>query len=137
MSAREPDNTSVKPFDFEERSALFGETVLRFLKRVPRNPENDRLIGQLAGASTSIGANYCEATESVSPKDFRNIIGRCRKEAKESMFFLRMIAASEPKLAEDARSQYREARELLLILAAMARNSDINSPATSKPISSR
>ena len=129
MHTGEPEGSHEKPFDFEERSAVFGELVLRFLKRVPRDPANDRLIGQLAVAATSIGANFCEASESVSPKDFRNIIGRCRKEAKESKFFLRMIAAAVPEMAEEARPLYREARELHLILAAMGRNSASNSTA--------
>jgi four helix bundle protein len=109
------------PFDLEERTALFGEAVIRFRKKVPRGPDNDRLISQLVGCSTSIGANYCEANEGVSKKDFRNTIGRCVKEAKETKFFLRMIAASEPALAGEARKLYREAKELHLIFASMFR----------------
>ena len=73
------------------------------------------------GCGTSIGANYCEANESVSKKDFKCIVGRCVKEAKETKFFLRMIATSEPKLADDARKLYREAKELHLILASIYR----------------
>jgi len=107
------------PFDLEERSALFGESIVRFCKRIPRAPENDRLISQLVGAGTSVGANYCEANESVSKKDFRCSIGRCKKEIKETKFFLRMVVASEPRLSEDARKLYREATELQRILAAM------------------
>ncbi|MDB6020471.1 MAG: hypothetical protein JWQ04_328 [Pedosphaera sp.] len=106
-------------FDLEERTARFGEAVIRFCKKIPRAPENDRLIGQLVGCSTSVGANYCEANEGVSKKDFRNTIGRCVKEAKETKFFLRMIAASEPKLADEARKLYREAKELHLIFASI------------------
>ena len=90
-------------FDLEERTAQFAETIIRFCKKVPRAPENNRLIGQLVGCSTSVGANYCEGNEGVSKKDFKNTIGRCVKEAKETKFFLRMIAASEPKLADEAR----------------------------------
>ena len=108
-------------FDLEERTAQFGEAVIRFCKRIPRAPENDRLIGQLVGCSTSVGANYCEANEGVSKKDFRNTIGRCVKEAKETKFFLRMVAASEPKLADEARKLYREAKELHLIFASIFR----------------
>jgi four helix bundle protein len=108
-------------FDLEERTAVFGENVIHFLKRVPRGPRNDRLIDQLVGCGTSVGANYCEANEGVSKKDFKNIIGRCRKEAKESKFFLRMIAASEPNLAKEARTLYREAKELHLIFCSIFR----------------
>ena len=109
------------PFDLEERTALFGEAVIGFVKKIPRHPANDRLINQLVGCGTSVGANYCEANEGVSKKDFRNVIGRCVKEAKETKFFLRMIASAEPKLAEEARTLYREARELHLIFAAIYR----------------
>jgi four helix bundle protein len=110
--------------DLMERTALFGEAVVRFVKRVPRGlayPENNRLVDQLVGAGTSIGANYCEADDAVSGKDFRNKIGTCRKESKESMFFLRMLAASEETLATEARSLWREAKELNLIFGSIWR----------------
>jgi four helix bundle protein len=109
------------PFDLEERTAVFGEEVIRFCKKVPRGPENNRLIDQLVGCGTSVGANYCEANEGVSKKDFKYCIGRCVKEAKETKFFLRMVAASEPALAGEARKLYREAKELHLIFASMYR----------------
>ena len=110
-----------RPFELEERTAQFGEAIVRFAKRIPRDPANDRLIAQLAGCGTSVGANYCEADERVSKKDFRNTIGRCVKEAKETKYFLRMIAAAEPKLAAEARALYREAKELHLIFASIYR----------------
>jgi four helix bundle protein len=108
-------------FDLEERTARFGEEAVRFSRRIPRDPSNNRLIDQLVGAATSVPANYCEASESVSRKDFRYSISRCAKEAKETRLFLRMIAASEPTLANDARRLYREANELLLIFAKIYR----------------
>jgi four helix bundle protein len=109
------------PFDLEERTARFGEAAVRFCKKIPRDPTNDRLIAQLAGCGTSIGGNYCEANEGVSKRDFRNTIARCVKEAKETKFFLRMVAAAEPRLAEAARELYREAKELHLIFASIFR----------------
>ena len=115
------NDSSRHPFDLEERTARFGEAIIRFCKAIPRGPENDRLIDQLVGCGTSLGANYCEANEGVSKKDFRSTIGRCVKEAKETKFFLRMIAASEPKLADSARELYREAKELHLIFASIFR----------------
>jgi four helix bundle protein len=114
-------NNGKHPFDFEERTAVFGEGIVRFAKRIPRGPDNDRLINQIVGAGTSVGANFCEANDCVSKKDFRYIAKRCIKEAKETRFFLRMIAASEPSLAADARDLYREATELIRILATMCR----------------
>src|ERR1051326_661806 len=107
----EPGNVSEgrHPFDLEERTAVFGENVVRFSKKIPRGPGNDRLIDQVVGSGTSVGANYREANEGVSKKDFRHPISRCIKEAKETKFFLRMIVASEPQLAEEARGLYRDA----------------------------
>lgn len=115
----EPSKADRHPFDFEERTARFGETIVGFSKRIPRGPTNNRLIDQLVGAGTSIGANFCEASDCVSKKDFRYTVKRCIKEAKETRFFLRMIAASEPSMSEAARSLYREATELVRILATM------------------
>jgi four helix bundle protein len=108
-------------FDLDERTARFGEAIIRFCKKIPRAPENNRLVDQLVGCGTSVGANYCEANEGVSKKDFKNTIGRCVKEAKETKFFLRMVAASEPTLADEARALYREAKELHLIFASIFR----------------
>lgn len=107
------------PWDLFDRTAAFGEQVVRFSKRIPRDPTNNRLIDQLVGAATSVGANYCEANECVSTKDFKFSISRCVKEAKETKFFLRMVVAAEPSLADDARPLYREAHELLCIFASM------------------
>lgn len=58
------------PFDLEERTAKFGEAIVRFSKRIPRDPTNNRLIDQLVGCRTSVGGNYCEANEGVSKRDF-------------------------------------------------------------------
>jgi len=109
------------PFDLEQRTAVFGEKIVKFSKRIPRDPTNNRLIDQLVGAGTSTGANYCEANDCVSQKDFRYTIKRCLKESKETRFFLRMVAASEPALATEARDLYREASELVHIFASMCR----------------
>lgn len=107
--------------DLEERSALFGEAIIRFAKKIPQTPVNNRLIGQLVGAGTSIGANYCEAKDSVSGKEFKQRIGTSRKESKETMFFLRMVATAEEGLAAEARALWREAKELNLIFGAIWR----------------
>ena len=120
-AALHDDFNNGKPYDLEERTARFGEAIIRFVKKIPRGPGNNRLIDQLVGAATSVGANYCEANEGVSKKDFRYRIGTCVKEAKETTYFLRMIVASEPQLAEDARKLYREAKELHLIFASIFR----------------
>jgi four helix bundle protein len=107
--------------DLEERTARFGEAIIRFAKKIPRTPVNERLIIQLVGAGTSVGANYCEADDAVTGKEFKLKIGTCRKESKETIFFLRMIATAEPDLALEARKLWREAKELNLIFGAIWR----------------
>ncbi len=108
---------SGKPeFDLEERTAQFGEVVIRFAKTLPKNTVTTPLISQVVRSGTSIGANYCEADDAVSKKDFKNKIGTCRKEARETKHWLRMIAAAEPDVKD-------EARELHLIFAAIWRKS--------------
>ena len=109
-------------FDLEERTARFGEAVIQFLKKVPKGPLTNRLIDQLVGAATSVGANYAEADDSVSKRDFRHRIGTCRKESRESKHFLRMIATAVPELKFEARELWREAHELNLIFSTIFRN---------------
>ncbi len=75
-------------FDLEERTACFGEAVIDFAKTVPKNLVTTPVIGQLVRAATSIGAIYCEADDAVSKKEFRNKIGTCKKEARETKFWL-------------------------------------------------
>jgi hypothetical protein len=65
-----PENQK-HPFDLEERTARFGEAIVRFSKKIPCDPTNNRLIDQLVGCGTSVGGNYCEVDERVSKKDFR------------------------------------------------------------------
>lgn len=111
------------PFDLEERTAKFAESVILFCKKIPRGPGNDRIIDQLVGCSTSVGANYCEADEAVSKKEFINKIGTCKKEAKETKFFLRMAATAVPELRVEARVLWSEARQLHLIFSKIFRTS--------------
>ena len=121
VELREDANDGKRVFDLEERTARFGEAIIRFAKNIPQNPVNNRLIEQLVGAGTSVGANYCEADDGVSRKDFKNKIGTCRKEARETKFFLRMVATAEPSLKPEARNLWQEAKELHLIFSKIWR----------------
>ncbi len=112
-------------YDLEERSSQFGEAIIRFAQRVPLNPVNNRLIDQLVGAGTSVGANYCEADDGVSRADFKHRIGICRKEARESKFFLRMISTAEPNLKPAARELWKEAHALHLIFSRIWRSTKL------------
>ena len=110
-----------KPYDLEERTALFGEAVIGFLKKVPESPITRRLIDQLVGAGTSVGANYGEADDAPSKKAFRNSISVCKREAREAKFFIRMIVKAVPEIKEDAKPLWQEAKELHLIFAKIYR----------------
>jgi len=110
-----------RQFDLEERTAVFGEPIIRFAKRLARGPVNTPLISQIVRSGTSIGANYCEADEAVSKKEFRHKIGFCKKEAKETKHWLRMIVIANEDLKTEARVLWQEAKELHLIFAAIYR----------------
>ena len=116
-----PSEQRVALYNLEERTARFAEAVIDFLKQVPLGPRTDRLVDQLTGCATSIGANYCEADDAVSHKEFVKIIGTCRKEARETKFFLRMIARACPQLAPAARELWQEACQLHLIFSRIRR----------------
>ncbi len=110
-----------KPYDLEERTALFGEAVIRFTRRLPRDVITMPLIGQLVRSGTSVGANYCEADDSVSKKDFRHRISICKKEARETKFWLRMMATATPESKSEGRILWQETKELHLIFSAIWR----------------
>ncbi len=106
-------------FDLEERTAKFGEEVIRFCKKIPRSPITDPLITQLVKCGTSAGANYCEADDAESKEDFKHKIGICKKESREAKHFIRMIVVAIPELKEEARKLWQEAKELNLIFNAI------------------
>lgn len=115
-----PEKQNVKKFDLEERTAKFGEDVIRFAGKVPKNSVTNPIISQLVRAGTSVGANYCEANNAESRKDFKHKIGICRKEAKECMHWLRMITVACLQLKDEARKLWQEAKELNLIFNAIS-----------------
>ncbi len=116
-------NGAGEVFDLEERTAVFGERIIKLAKGVRTGPVNSPLISQLVRAGTSVGANYCEANDAESKKDFRHKMGICRKESRETKYWLRMLAAAEPAIAEKARPIWKEAKELNLIFGAICRRS--------------
>ncbi|MDP2918859.1 MAG: four helix bundle protein [Dehalococcoidia bacterium] len=104
-----------KPYDLEERTRLFAKDVITFINTVPKTMANIENIKQLIRSSGSVGANYIEANESLSKKDFSVRIKICRKEAKESRYWLGLLEVRDDE--EDTRRQklMEEATELLLI----------------------
>src|SRR3989344_5805374 len=113
-----------KKFDLEERTAKFGEEVIKFSKIIPVNLTTKSLISQLVRSATSVGANYSEADDAESKKDFQHKIGICKKESRETKHWLRMMAVAAPELTERARILWTEAKELNLIFNAIIRNSN-------------
>ena len=108
-----------KDYDLEERTARFGEAIIDFIKTLPRNQINSELIGQIIRSGTSIGANYMEADGAVSKKDFRYKIGLCRKESKETKYWLRMIAKANQNKRNECKKLWSEAQEFTLIFSAI------------------
>ncbi|MBN9518505.1 four helix bundle protein, partial [bacterium] len=115
-------------YDLAERTARFGEDVIRFCRAFPKSVVNDPLIRRFVRSGTGVGANYCEADDAVSDKEFRLKIGTCKKEARESKYWLRMLAAAEPQQAEPARALWQEAKELHLIFPKIFRKVSKNRP---------
>jgi four helix bundle protein len=113
-----------RPYNLEERTAQFGERVIVLAKGIPVTPVTKPLVGQLVRAAGSVGANYCEANNAQSKKDFRHKIFLCKKESRESMHWLRLIAAAHPPGADEARRLWQEGKELTLIFAASIRKLD-------------
>ena len=116
-------NSENRKYDLEERTALFGENVIVFAREIKQDEINKPLIRQIVRSSASIGANYMEADGGVSKKDFRNKIGICKKEAKETKHWLRMISKANPEKTEECRALWKEAHELVLIFSTIFNNS--------------
>ena len=123
-----PDENVPRVFDLEERTAVFGESVIDFAPTIKLNPIVVPLVTQLVKAATSIGANYCEADHAESKKDFRHKIGLCRKESRETKYWFRMIARAAPYSKIAARPLWLEANELNLIFSKIRRTCDKDQP---------
>jgi four helix bundle protein len=110
-------------YDLEERLAQFSEQVIDLAKQIPQNNINQRLIPQAVSSSGSSGANYCEACEAESKKDFRHKIAITKKELRESKHWLRLIARANEEQINECRKLYKEAHELLLIFSKILKSS--------------
>jgi four helix bundle protein len=105
-------NDNAKPYDLEERTALFAQQSRAFIKRLPRTIGNVEDAKQFIRASGSIGANYIEANEAIGKKDFVMKIKICRREAKETCYWLRLLDV-DGKLERQRQQLSDEARELI------------------------
>jgi len=102
-------------YDLEERTTAFGEKVILFARSIASDEITRPLIGQVVRSGTSIGANYREANEASSKKDFRNKICITKKEANETRHWLRLIMTAAPNKAEESRALMNEVNEFVLI----------------------
>lgn len=117
------NNENKKPFDLEERTALFGEDIIKLCKTVKITIITEPIVKQLLRSTTSIGANYMEANGACSKSDFRNKIFICKKEAQETKHWLRMLSSALPEKSEELRNLWKEAQELTLICHKIANSS--------------
>jgi len=107
-------------YDLEERTAKFGEEIIILAKKIVKNTVTIPILDQLIKSGTSMGANYCEANNASSKRDFRNKIYICKKEANETKYWLRILAKAVPELKEKIRKLWQEAQELNLIFQKIA-----------------
>ena len=114
-----------KQYDLEERTLRFAQRVREFAKKLPKTLANIEDLKQLVNASGSVGANYIEANEALSKKDFVMRIKICRKEAKESRYWLKLIdTGSVSKLEKEQDELVQEATELMNIFGSILRKSE-------------
>ncbi len=109
--------TSKQTYDLEERTAKLGESIIILCSRIKKDSITNSLINQIVRSGTSIGANYMEANQASSRKDFRNKIYIAKKEANETMHWLRMITKACPEHKDDCSKLWQEAKELTLIFS--------------------
>lgn len=113
-----------KQYDLEERTLAFAKKVRAFVKQVPKTTANIEDGRQLIRSSGSVGANYIEANESLSKKDFIMRIKICRKEAKESRYWLEIVDTDDGREQEETRKDLvGEATELMNIFGAILQKS--------------
>lgn len=104
-------------YNLEDRTAKFSEEIILFVKLLNKDVVNNPLINQLVKSATSIGANYCEANGASSRKDFKSKIFICKKEAKETKYWLQIMAKANPDKIDKCRVLWQEAQELTLIFS--------------------
>jgi four helix bundle protein len=116
--------SNTKKYDLEERTYKFAREVRDFVYKLPKIQGNYEYISQLIRSSGSIGANYIEANDALSKKDFYHRIKICRKESKETKYWLRLVIIGENKYLIDEKNKLvQEATELMNIFGAINRKS--------------
>lgn len=109
-------------YDLEERTTVFAEKIIDLCKRVPKNTVTIPIINQLVKSGTSMGANYAEANGASSKRDFKNKVAICKKEGRETKYWLRLLAKTDETFANECRILWQEAQELTLIFSKIFLN---------------
>jgi len=117
------NSSNQKKYNLEKRTCDFGLRVIQFCKKIRSTDILSPLTKQLIRSGTSIGANYLEANEANSKREFCHRICIAKKEARETMHWLLMISEADESLSLKATDLYGEAHEFVLIFAAIVRNS--------------
>ena len=112
--------TSETKFDLEERTSSFSKEIIHLSRKAPKDIVTIPIISQLVRSATSVGANYCEANNAESRKDFLHKIGICKKEAKETKYWLELLGESSTETRAEAKRLWQEAKELNLIFSAIS-----------------
>jgi four helix bundle protein len=116
---------NAKQYDLEERTIAFAKRIRAYVKKLPRTIAIIEDSKQVIKASGSVGANYIEANEALSKKDFIMRIKICRKEAKESRYWLQLIdARGDADLQNELKDLVQEATELTNIFGSILRKSE-------------
>lgn len=111
-------------YNLEDRTAKFGESIIEFCRKLKCDEISRPLISQIVRSSTSVGANYMEANQAASLKDFKNKIAICRKECNETKHWLRMLAKANRENVNEIRMLWKESHELILIFSKINRSCD-------------
>lgn len=114
----------MRKFDLEERTTKFAKAVIRVCKGLPRSSINDRLAGQVVGASGSVGANYREANDALGKKDFLQRMKIARRETKESHHWLELILEANMNKGSEILPLLKEAEELKKIFSSIINKSE-------------
>jgi len=116
-----------KKYDLLERTAAYAERIRNYCLRLPKNAANVEYIPQLIRAGSSPGSNYIEANEGLGDKDFKMKIKTCRKESKESGYWLGLTMTDGSKEMEVERQWLRnEAKEFVLIFSGILKKREKN-----------
>lgn len=118
-------NQNSKKYDLEDRTLEFGKRIIHLAKALPKSSVNYNLVSQISRSGTSLGANYREANETETKKDFLFRMRICRKEGKETIYWLNLIIEANPELSERIKPLLEETIELVKIFATIIQKSKV------------